>query len=253
MSGILRKGLPVLALAVALTGTEARAQSDDPGALAERIQAMAIEAASTGDDEGLRQSVALAERALALHPEEALLYHYQGYALYRLAGKHGCDEAREPGCVMALLERAEESLEASNLHGPRAETYALLASVAGLMIGENDALAPSLGHRIDDLQSKALSLDAENPRVWLLRGIGNYFTPEAYGGGIAPARAALERSAAAFQTDAPPTPEPRWGRADVHVWLGQVHQAAGDMALAREEYEKAGRLHQERHMKAVKT
>ena len=31
------------------------------------------------------------------------------------------------------------------------------------------------------------------------------------------------------------------GRADVHVWLGQVHQAAGDIDLAREESHRVDR------------
>ena len=233
------RGLPIVALAACLTAGEARAQADDPAALAERIQALAIEGGSAADPGTLREAAALAERALAIHPGDALLHHYRGYVLYRLAGRHACDEAADAGCVNRLLEQAEESLEASVELGPRAETYALLGSVYGLMIGENPALGATLGQRIDGLQAQARSLDAENPRVWLLRGIGDFHTPEAYGGGIAPARAALERSAAAFAADAPPPPEPRWGRADVHVWLGQVHQAAGDTELARAEYEKA--------------
>ena len=232
-------GLPIVALAACLTAAEARAQADDPAALAERIQALAIEGGSAADPGTLREAAALAERALAIHPNDALLHHYRGYALYRLAGRHACDEAADAGCVSRLLEQAEESLEASAELGPRAETYALLGSVYGLMIGENPALGATLGQRIDGLQARARTLDAENPRVWLLRGIGDFHTPEAYGGGIAPARAALERAAAAFAADAPPPPEPRWGRADVHVWLGQVHQAAGDADLAREEYQKA--------------
>lgn len=226
-------------LAIILMAAGARAQSESPDALAERIQAMVIEASTSGDDEGLRQSAALAERALTLHPEDALLHHYHGYALYLLAAKHACDDEQEPGCVGRLLERAEGSLDASLARGPRAETHALLGSVYGLMIGEKPTLGASLGPRIDGVQSKALSLDPENPRVWLLKGIGDFHTPEAYGGGVRPARAALERAATAFQRDAPPPPEPRWGRVDVHVWLGQVLQAAGEIDLAREQYERA--------------
>jgi tetratricopeptide (TPR) repeat protein len=226
-------------LAVALMAVGARAQSESPEALAERIQATVIEASDSGDDDALRQGAALAERALTLHPDDALLYHYHGYALYRLGARHACDEEQEPGCVWRLLERAKGSLEASLARGPRAETYALLGSVYGLMIGENPTLGASLGQRIDDMQSKALALDPENPRVWLLKGIGDFHTPEAYGGGGGPARAALERAAAEFQRDAPPPPEPRWGRVDVHVWLGQVLQAAGERDRARAQYEKA--------------
>jgi len=225
------RGLPIVALAACLTAVEARAQADDPAALAE--------GGGAAEPGALREAAALAERALAIHPGDALLHHYRGYALYRLAGRHACDEAADAGCVSRLLEQAEESLETSAELGPRAETYALLGSVYGLMIGESPALGATLGQRIDGLQARARELDAENPRVWLLKGIGDFHTPEAYGGGIAPARAALERAAAAFVADAPPPPEPRWGRADVHVWLGQVHQAAGDIDLAREEYQRA--------------
>jgi tetratricopeptide (TPR) repeat protein len=233
------RGVTIATVAVCLAAAEARGQAEDPAALADRVQALAIEGSGAAEPEALREAAALAERALALHPGDALLHHYRGYALYRLAGRHACDEAQDAGCVNRLLEQAEESVEASLELGPRAETYALLGSVYGLMIGENPALGAALGDRIDDLQAQALSLDAENPRVWLLKGIGDFFTPEAYGGGIAPARSALERAAAAFQTDAPLPPEPRWGRADVHIWLGQVHQAAGETDRAREEYEKA--------------
>ena len=213
-------------------------QTADPAALAEQIQDMTIEASGEGDDAAIRETIALAERALTVHPADALLHHYHGYALYRLSARHGCDEEAEPGCVWKLLERAESALETSIQRGPRAETHALLASVYGLMIGENNALGPSLGPRIDAVQADALALGPENPRVWLLRGIGDFFTPEAFGGGVEAALAALERSASAFETDAPAPPEPRWGRADVHLWLGQAYAAKGDVARARANYER---------------
>lgn len=227
-----------LTLAVTLSAVDAAAQSDDAGSWAERIQTLAIEASHAGDDEGLRQAAAFAERALTVHPQDALLHHYHGYALYRLAARNACDQETEPACVARLLRKAEESLDASLASGPRPETYALLGSVYGLMIGENGSLGASLGPRIGDLRSEALALDPENPRVWLLKGIGDFHTPKAYGGGVGPAREALERAVLAFQSDSPPPPEPRWGRVDVHVWLGQVFQAAGEIDLAREQYER---------------
>jgi tetratricopeptide (TPR) repeat protein len=226
-------------LALCLATEAASAQTADPAPLAEQIQSMTIEAAAAGDEEALREAIALAERAVTVHPGAALLHHYHGYALYRLAARHGCDEEADPRCVWQLLEQAKSALEASAERAPTAETHALLASVYGLMISENPSLGPSLGQRIDGLQADALALDPENPRVWLLKGIGEFFTPEAYGGGVEPALAALERSARAFETDAPVPPRPRWGRADVHLWLGQVHQAKGDADEARRHYERA--------------
>ena len=165
-----RMTLTLLMLVAAAGTTPASAQTADPAALAEQIQTMTMEAAAVGDDVALRQAIALAERALTVHPGDALLHHYHGYALYRLAARHGCDEETEPGCVWKLLELAEGALETSIQRGPRAETHALLASVYGLMIGENNALGASLGSRIDAAQADALALDPENPRVWLLKG-----------------------------------------------------------------------------------
>lgn len=235
----------ILALVVAAGAAPARAQTVDPAVLAEEIQTMTVEASAKGDDAALREAIALAERALIVHPADALLHHYHGYALYRLAARHGCDEEAEPGCVWKLLERAESALETSIQRGPRAESHALLASVYGLMIGENAALGASLGARIDAVQADALALGAENPRVWLLKGIGDFFTPEAFGGGVEPAIAALERSELAFENDAPTPPEPRWGRADVHLWLGQAYAARGDVAEARARYERVLELEPE--------
>ena len=240
-----RTTLTLLMLVAAAGTTPASAQTADPAVLAEQIQTMTMEAAAAGDDLALRQAIALAERALTVHPGDALLHHYHGYALYRLAARHGCDEETEPGCVWKLLELAEGALETSIQRGPRAETHALLASVYGLMIGENNALGASLGSRIDAAQADALALDPENPRVWLLKGVGDFFTPEAFGGGVEPALAALERSARAFETDAPAPPEPRWGKADVHLWLGQAYAAKGDVAAARAHYERVLELEPE--------
>jgi tetratricopeptide (TPR) repeat protein len=239
------QGLVILALVAAAGAAPASAQTADPAALAEQVQSATIEASAVGDDAGIREAIALAERALTVHPADALLHHYHGYALYRLAARHGCDEEAEPGCVRKLLERAESALQTSIQHGPRAETHALLASVYGLMIGENNALGASLGQRIDAVQADALALGPENPRVWLLRGIGDFFTPEAFGGGVEPALAALERSARAFETDAPAPPEPRWGKPDVHLWLGQAYAAKGDVSEARAHYERVLELEPE--------
>lgn len=227
------------AMALLLGAQTARAQAPDAASLAETIQAQAIEGGDLGDDTALEQARALAERALTRYPDDPYLLHYYGYILYRTAGRHGCDEAAEPGCVWKLLERAEDALEASLAAKPMAETHALQASVYGLMIGEKHELGSLLGQRIDGIYARALSLDPKNPRVWLLKGIGDFYTPAAFGGGAEAALRSLERAAAAFETDDPTPPEPRWGRVDVHVWLGQVHASLGDTEKAREAYQRA--------------
>jgi predicted TPR repeat methyltransferase len=81
--------------------------------------------------------------------------------------------------------------------------------------------------------------------VWLLRGIGAAQTPRLMGGGADRARGYLERSLALFAADAARAPAPRWGRGEVHAWLGVVHARSGRLQEARRAYEASLRVEPE--------
>lgn len=206
----------------------------DPTTLADSVQSEIVAAYVRGDDARLAAARALAERAVTIHPEDALLHHYLGFSLYRQAAVMH-DDPEQP----RILDAAQAALERSAAIRPLPETHALLASVYGLRIGANQALGASLGPRSSGERAIAERLGAENPRVWLLKGIGAFFTPEAFGGGLERAGEYLDRSLELFEGDQPERPLPRWGRADAHVWLGRVHEGRGQVDRARTEYEAA--------------
>jgi tetratricopeptide (TPR) repeat protein len=228
--------LPILILT---TATSAFAQSiagRDKWADSARVE---IESANAlGDLTRIRESGALLERALTAFPDDPLLLHYLGYARYREAtlmqGKKYDDTEYRP-----LLEAADSLLErsASKLQLP--ETHALRSSVLGQMIGSNPLRGMTLGPRSGNAMERALELGPNNPRVWLLRGIGAMFTPSMFGGGLDKAEEYLSKALALFPDDRPVSPMPAWGYAEAYIWMGQVHKRQDRVDDARQAYTRA--------------
>lgn len=200
----------------------------------------AIEAAThTGDRARIAAARAIAERALAAFPDDPLLLHYRGYALWREASimlGTGDGRASRP-----QLQEAERTLARSARGLALPETFALHASVLGQLIGtsRNPLDGMRMGPRSNSLMERAEALAPRNPRVWLLRGIGAMYTPGMFGGGLDKAESHLQRALALFEGDAPAAPLPAWGRAEVHAYLGQVLAKRGRRDEARAAYERA--------------
>ena len=85
------------------------------------------------DQSALEQALAVLDRVLTVTPDEPMLLHYKGYALYRqggmLMGASRMKEAKE------ILEAADAALEQSAKSLPWPETYALRAATLGQIIG----------------------------------------------------------------------------------------------------------------------
>ena len=199
-----------------------------------------IEAASrAGDIVRLRRTQAMLDQALVAFPADPLLLHYQGYALYRIAGiLQGRPAAAAPDLPL-VLETARTKLEQSLAARPMAETHALLAQVLGQLIGADPSTAPTYGPRVQTEMTAATALGPSNPRVWLLKGIQSIYTPAQYGGGLSIAEGQLKRAIQLFVTDSPTPPDPSWGKAEAYVWLGQALQKQNRPAEARTAYQQA--------------
>lgn len=194
-------------------------------------------AAAAGDMTRLRNAKTLLDRALVAFPNDALLLHYKGYELHREASLQ--DALGHRAEVEPLLAEARTVLEQSLATKPIAETHALLSSVIGRSIGFHPMKAMLLGPESGSQMTAAVALAPDNPRVWLLRGIGAMFTPSQFGGGVANAEKHLKKAAELFETDHPVPPAPSWGRAEVYAWLGQAYQKQTKPADAVTAYNKA--------------
>jgi tetratricopeptide (TPR) repeat protein len=198
-----------------------------------------IEAATAaGDLDRLREAGAFLERALTALPDEPLLLHYLGYARYReatlLQGMKRDEDEYRP-----LLEAAESLLDRSAAKLPLAETYAIRSSVIGQLIGSSPLRGMTLGRKSSSAMDRALELGPNNPRVWLLRGIGAMFTPALFGGGVDKAEEYLTKSLSLFPGDTPALAMPAWGHAEAYIWLGQVYKRRDRIDDARQAYTRA--------------
>lgn len=227
----------VLALAPAAAAPLYAWQALSPARVADSVQRLVEQARIAGDSAGFTGARVLLERGLAAYPDDALLLHYQGWALYvEASAARGGRSSRD---LNALLEDAQRILERSAALRPIPETWALLSSVLGQRIGSSPIRGMTLGPRSGRAMARAHSLGPANPRVWLLDGIGAIFTPGMFGGGLDKAEQRLVRALELFEQDRPEPPLPAWGRAEAHIWLGQVYQRTRRPDLARTEYQRA--------------
>jgi tetratricopeptide (TPR) repeat protein len=195
--------------------------------------------AARADRARLVAARALLERALTAFPDDPLLLHYQGYALWREAALVlGTGTPRD---ARPLLQEADRVLERSAARLRLPESYALRASVLGQLIGtsRNPLDGMRLGPRSSSLMEQAEAAGPQNPRVWLLRGMNAMYTPGMFGGGMDRAEASLQRALTLLAADRPAPPLPAWGEADVHIYLGQVYAKQGRTEEARAAFERA--------------
>jgi len=205
---------------------------------ADSVRVMIEGGVRSGSSAAIDSARVLLERAMTAFPNDPLLLHYEGYALYRKAtlalGRTGADPK-------PMLEKAREALERSSKNLELPETFSLQAAVYGQIIAasKNPLTGMTLGKKSSDMTSRAVEEGPRNPRVWLLRGIGAMFTPEMWGGGLGKAEDYLKKSVAFYETDKPVRPLPAWGRAEAFIWLGQVYSKQGKADAARAAFEGA--------------
>jgi len=210
------------------------AQGSAPAKWADTISAEIEKAQIASDTSALAAAVALASRVAIAYPNDGLILHYQGYALYRQALMQQQRQDASP-----TFERARDVLTKSLNARILPETHILLSAIDGQLIGRNPSRAMELGMQSQASTTSALRSGPANPRVWLVRGQGAMFTPSEYGGGLDVAEEYLKRAVELFASDSPKPGEPAWGKAEAFVWLGQVYEKKGDKAKAADMYKKA--------------
>jgi len=112
------------------------------------------------------------------------------------------------------------------------------------MLGFEIALAPekamSLGLQIYQYFGSAFDKSPENPRVHLLKGVSDLFTPEQYGGGADRSIETLQKSAGLFEKEQVKDPAlPSWGKDEAYTFLGMAYSQKGDNGKASEYFQKA--------------
>jgi tetratricopeptide (TPR) repeat protein len=194
-------------LAASPGGLENARDRQDRAALQNQISELSADAQKAPRDAAAQYRVALASSYLA----EILL---------ELRDKSGAEHAAESG-----IHAAEHAIE---LDPHNAEYYRVLGTLCGQVIPANIMAGFSYGKRAREAIGKALELDPKSPKAYLARGIGNYYLPDALGGGppvaIPDFRKAIEL-------------DPK--SAEAYLWLGLAERKDHHDADARREFAKA--------------
>jgi Flp pilus assembly protein TadD len=144
-----------------------------------------------------------------------------------LGDKKGSAKAAETG--IAAAEKAVAAAPKSS------EAHRLLGTLCGQVIPANPLAGISRGRCALDEVNKAIELDPKSSMAHLSRGIGNYYLPPMFGGGIEKAIVDLRK---AIELDAK--------NAEAHMWLGIALRKANKNAEARAALQQALKLNPQR-------
>ncbi len=116
-----------------------------------------------------------------------------------------------------------------------AEAHRLLGTLCGQVIPANPLSALKYGRCAMDEVKKAIELNPKSSAAWMSRGVGNYYLPEAFGGGV---KLAIQDFEKAIQLDGK--------SAEAHLWYGIALRKAQNAAAARKALEKSLTLNPDR-------
>ncbi len=139
------------------------------------------------------------------------------------------DKGRARGASEAGMKAAERAVALK----PNVSEY---HRIWGTLCGQEAAALGALGAlkygrcALDEV-NKAMELDPREPMNYLSRGIGNYYLPAAFGGGVELAIKDFEK---AIALDA--------NSADAHLWLGIALRKSNRNADAHKEFERTTKL-----------
>jgi tetratricopeptide (TPR) repeat protein len=139
------------------------------------------------------------------------------------------DKALARSAAEAGMKAAERAVA---LKPGEAEYHRVWGTLCGQETASLGALgAFKYGHCALDEVNKAMELDSREPLNYLSRGIGNYYLPAAFGGGVELAIKDFEKAIALNANSA-----------DAHLWLGIALRKLNRSADAHKEFELAVKL-----------
>ncbi len=186
------------------------------------------------DRGALERITAELENAAAKQPADAVAQYRYAQAESYMA--EVALEQRDKGAARAAAEKGIAAAERAVQLAPGiAENHRLLGTLCGQVIPAQVLLAFKYGKCARESVDKAIELDPKSSEAWLSRGVGNYYLPAAFGGGV-------DKALADFDNAIKLNPK----SADARLWKGIALRKAGRNAEARKEIAKSLELNPRR-------
>lgn len=203
------------ALALAAGDLEKARDAQDRAALEQSLKTLSDTAAKQQSDAAAQYKVALAQSYLA---EISI-------------------EQKDKNAARSFAETGIRAGEAAvKLKPDSSEYHRILGTLCGQAIaGGNLLVGMKYGKCALDEVNKAIQLDPKNPLGYLSRGVGNYYLPSQFGGGV---DRAIDDFQKTISMDAR-IPE-------AHLWMGVALRKANRNAEARKAFEKSLQLNPNR-------
>lgn len=189
-----------------------------------------------GSLDSLRKARALFKQVATGNDHQALAHYYAALADFRLNSQYDTEEKREP-----LLKDAIDHLKnATTLDSTMADAWALLSACYGQRMSLDPLRSMTLGPKADEALARAKTLAPKNPRVWIVSGTSNLFTPSMFGGDDQQALKDFKKAARLAEQESVDDPlHPSWGHAEAYAWIGKAHLEAERYDKARSAFETA--------------
>lgn len=210
-------------LAALLLAVPALFAQSDKYVKAMEARVPAVDTTTTAD--GWQQLANGFERIADAEKTQWLPYYYaalsnimQGYMLSN--GQSGGFAAKTD----PLADKAETLInQAEALNKDNSDIWCVKKMIATLrMSADPMSRWQTYGQAAAEALAKAKSLDAENPRVYLLEGQDKFFTPEQFGGSKSEAKTLFETALKKFGAQKPRSSiDPQWGSHTANYFLSQ--------------------------------
>lgn len=199
----------ILFFAVILMSMTSFAQSDRYTGM---MQKTIGEMEATRDGEALKTIANKFERIANAEGKEWLPYYY--HALCQIKLGLAAMEKNEGDKIAAYVANAQASFDkAAKLTSTNSELETLQGYIYMATIWESPMVkGATYGPKASKAFDKAIEMDPNNPRPYMLKGQNLFFTPEFFGGGAKKAAPLFGQAQEKFDTFEPATAlSPKWG------------------------------------------
>lgn len=196
-----------LFLALLIIAFAAKAQSGDKYTAAMQKGMALIDSANTAEQ--FTTAANFFERVAAAEPKQWLPQYYAAFCNLHVAilGKQPNDTKD------ALYDKAMSYAEKADALKPASSEILVLEGYITYMKMSvfSQQRAMTMIPKANALLDKAIAIDPENPRAYLVKGQDTFYTPEAFGGGKANAKGFLTTAADKYKNQKASGFEPAWG------------------------------------------